>query len=223
MLYTPLNKFADSGEVKVAPGVIIAAEGIALVRAAGAQSAGVMPATGTAADKFVGFAIAGTSAAPFAEGYANKVETFLVAAGGTGKLAFAPVTGQVSVFDNTLGVPDTAFTVTGKDLSGLTVGSEVTVTYKYPLTVVQARALSGDVQPGGYVGAYVDQIGAAKRGVIYTSEFDASVDWTSVTAIKMAANGQLTGQAGAGVAIPAVVISVPGTEVPYLGIEFSTL
>ncbi len=223
MLYTPLNKFADSGEVKVAPGVVIAAEGIALVRAAGAQSAGVTPATGTSADIFVGFAIAGTSAAPFAEGYANKVETFIVPAGGTGKLAFAPVTGQVSVFDLTLNAPDTTFTVSGKDLSGLTAGSEVSVTYKYPLTVVQARALSGDIQPGGYVGAYVDQIGAAKRGVIYTSEFDASVDWASVTAIKMAANGQLTGDAGAGVAINAVVIAVPGTEVPYLGIEFSTL
>jgi hypothetical protein len=104
----------------------------------------------------------------------------------------------------------------------LTAGNNVTVTYKYALTVVQARALQGDVQPGGYVGSYVGQTGLAKRGTIYMDQFDASVNWAAATGLKLAANGQITNQAGAGVALPgAYVVAVPTQEVPFLGLEFS--
>lgn len=222
MIYGPLSKYPDSAEAKVVDGIYITAEGLALVRAAGAQSDGVMPSTGTSADRFAGFSIAGTSAAPFAEGYANKQESFIVPATGTVTLQFAPVTGQVFVFDTTLNAPATPSGVVGKNVNGLTVGDEVVVTYKYALTVVQARALQGDVQPGGYSGAYIGQIGLIKRGLIYTSEFDASKNWAAATAVKLAAGGQLTDQSGSGLAIvDALIVAVPGTEVPYLGIEFS--
>ncbi len=137
-------------------------------------------------------------------------------------LQFAPVAGQTFVFDNTDDAAVASPTVVGKQVTGLTVGNEVTVTYKYPLTVVQARALVGDVQPGGYSGAYVGQIGLIKRGLIYTSEFDSSKDWAAATGIKLAAGGQVTDQSGSGVALTdALIVAVPGTEVPFLGIEFS--
>ncbi len=222
MIYGPLSKYPDSSEAAVAPGIVINAEGLALVRAKGAQSAGVLPSTGTSADVFAGFSLAGTSAAPFAEGFTNKIESFVVPATGAVTLQFAPVANQTFVFDNTTDAADATFTVAGKLVSGLTVGDEVTITYKYPLTVVQARALVGDIQPGGYSGAYIGQIGLVKRGLVYTSEFDSSKDWAAATAVKLAAGGQLTDQTGTGVAITScLIVATPGAEVPFLGIEFS--
>lgn len=221
MIYFPTTKIVDSSEVNVAPGAVIMAEGIALVRAASNQAAGVMPSTGTSADLFEGFAVAGTSAAPFPEAFTNKQESFVVPATGTVTLQFTPVTGQVFVYDNTAGAAVSSPSVSGKQITGLTVGNAVTVTYKYALTVVQAQALIGNSQPGGYSGAYVGQIGCAKRGTIYIAEFDASKNWAAATAVKLGANGQVTDQSGSGVAIPARIIAVPGAEVPYLGLEFT--
>lgn len=228
--YLPFTKIADSTEMLTAPGAVFTAEGQALVRAAAAAAAGVLPSTGVAAnDIFVGFAFAGTSALPFPESYTNKVEQFLVPTGGVITLSLTPVAGQVFVIDNTTGNPVVTPTVVGNQVTGLTAGDEVTVTYKYAMSVVQERALFGDVQPGGYVGAYVGQIGVITRGVIWTSEFDASANWsaagaTTATQIVLGANGQLklgtVGTNGAG--IPgAYVVGVPGQDQPYLGIAFS--
>ena len=222
MLYLPLSKGVDSAEAVVAPGAVITAEGQALVRAVGAPASGVQVAM-AADDKeiFVGFAIAGVSAAPFPVPYANKVEKFVVPASGIVSLNFTPVAGQVAVFNTTTNAAVASPTVVGKTITGLTAGNAVVVTYKYALSVVQARVLQGDIQPGGYAGAYVGQIGVVKRGVIYTSEFDSSKNWAAATAIKLAPNGQLTDQTGTGATIDGYVVAVPGEEVPFLGIEFS--
>jgi len=221
MLYLPLSKNSDSTEMNVAPGAVILAEGQALVRTNGDQSAGVMPSTGTATDVFQGFSFAGTSAAPFPEMYYNKVEIFIVPATGAVQLSLLPIAGQVAVFDNTANAPVPNPTVAGQQVTGLTAGNQVTVTYKYVMNIIQQRALMGDVQPGGYSGAYIGQIGVITRGPVYTSEFDASVNWATVTEIKLAANGQLTDQSGTGISISGSVIAVPGQEIPFLGIMFS--
>lgn len=221
MFYLPFSKFVDSSEAAVAPGAIIQAEGQALVRVAGASAAGVLPSTGQSTDIFVGFAIAGTSAAPFPEAYTNKVEQFVVPSTGIVTLQLTPVAGQVFVFDNTTGAPAISPTVAGSSISGLVSGDEVTVTYKYPVSVIQSRALQGDLQPGGYVGAYVGQIGLIKRGLVYTSEFDASKNWAAATSIKLAANGQITDQSGSGVIVPGYVVALPSQDEPFLGLEFS--
>jgi len=222
MFYLPFTKLVDSSEAYTAPGAIILAESQALVRVQGNAAAGVLPSTGQSTDIFVGFAIAGTSAAPFPESYTNKVEQFTVPSTGLVTLQLTPVSGQVFVYDNTAGAPVSSPTVSGPNVSGLTPGDEVTITYKYAETVIQARALQGDVQPGGYVGAYVGQIGLAKRGLAYVSEFDASKNWAAATAIKLAANGQITDQTGSGNTIPgAYVVAVPYQDIPFLGIEFS--
>ena len=223
MFYLPHTKIVDSNEAVVAPGAVILAEGQALVRQPGAAAAGVKPSNGDAGELFAGFAIAGVSAAPFPEGYTNKVEKFVVPASGKISLQFAPVAGQLSITNAETGAAVAGATVAGKVISDLTAGLAISVVYKYALTVVQARALYGDVQPGGYAGAQVGQIGVFKRGVAYTSEFDASVDWAAATAIKLDANGQITDQSGSGVTIPAVVVALPSQDIPFLGIEFSAL
>lgn len=224
MIYGPFSKYLDSADVLVAPGAVIDAEGLVLVRAKANQAAGVMPSTGVAGSElFAGFSIAGTSAAPFFEGFANKQETFVVPATGKVKLQFAPVPNQTFVFDNSTNAAIPSPSVAGNVVSGLTAGDSVTVTYKYNLTVVQARALNGDVQPGGYSGAYVGQIGLLKRGVVYTSEFDASKNWAAATAVKMGAGGQVTDQSGTGDEFAAQIIAVPSSEVTFLGLEFSAV
>lgn len=223
MIYGPFSKYVDSSEAAVAPGAVIDAEGMVLVRAAGAQAAGVMPSTGGTAEVFAGFSMAGTSAAPFMEGFTNKQETFVVPATGKVTLQFAPVPNQAFVYDVTSGAAVASPTISGKSITGLTAGDEVIVTYKYALSVVQARSLQGDVQPGGYSGAYIGQIGLLKRGIVYTSEFDASKDWTAATGVKAAAGGQVTDQSGSGIALPAVIIAAPTTEVTFLGLEFSAI
>ena len=221
MIYSPYSKYTDSSEARVAPGAVIDSEGLALVRAKSAQSEGVMPSTGGTDEIFAGFSIAGTSAAPFMEGFTNKQETFIVSATGRVTLQFTPVPNQVFVFDKTTNAAVTPVTVVNNQVTGLTVGDEVVVTYKYILNVVQARALQGDVQPGGYSGAYIGQIGLIKRGLIYTSNFDASVDWAAATAVKTAAGGQVTDQDGTGVEVPGVIVATPTSEVTFLGLEFS--
>lgn len=225
--YGPINKFVDSSEAVVAPGAVIEAEGLALVRVTGSQSQGVLPGTGAATETFVGFSSAGTSAAPFPEAYDNKVETFLVPGSGIVTLARTPVTGQVFVRDITdpAGVTNPV-TVVNNTITGLPAGDEVEVTYKFALSVLEARARFGDVQPGGYSGAYVGQIGLVKRGLIATSEYDASKDWTKATVLRVGAGGQVTcdiqgGSAGTGAVINGYVVEIPTQDAPYLTIEFS--
>ena len=222
MIYFPLSRFPDSSETVVAPGAVITAEGQALVRAPGAPASGVTPSM--AADDteiFAGFAVAGVSAAPLPLLYESKVEEFVVPASGVVTLAFTPVAGQLFAFNVTTSAAIASPTIAGKSITGLTGGNTVRVTYKYAVTAVQARALQGDVQPGGYAGSYVGQVGLIKRGVIYTSEFDASVNWAAATGITLAPNGMITDQTGDGAVINGYVIAVPSQETPYLGIEFS--
>jgi hypothetical protein len=222
MIYFPLSKLVDTAETVVAPGAAVLAEGSALVRSG---VAGVTPAVAVdASEVFAGFSIAGVSAAPFVEAYATKVEEFVVPAGGTVTLAQTPVGGQITVYDITLGAVDATITVVGKVIGTLTVASTVRITYKYALTVTQSRALQGDAQPGGYSGLAVGQIGLVKRGLIYTDQFDAGVNWLAATAIKLAPGGLVTSQAGVGAAlVGAYVVSVPSQEVPFLGLEFSAV
>jgi hypothetical protein len=228
--YLPNTRMADLEDVLVAPGAVILAESQALVVAAGAMSQGVMPATGTASDIFAGFAIAGTSALPFPEAYTNKVEQFVVPTGGMITLSEMPVSGQVFVLDTTTNTAVTGFTVSGANVSGLTVGDTVAVTYKYAMSIIQERALYGDVQPGGYVGAYVGQIGLVTRGDVWITEFNASANWsmagTAGNMICLAANGQLTlgtpNTGSAGNALSNVIVTgIPSMTIPYLGLRFS--
>jgi hypothetical protein len=170
---------------------------------------------------FAGFSIAGVSAAPLPLLYTSKVEEFIVPGSGVVSLAFTPVAGQLSASNLTTGAVIASPTVAGLQITGLPAGNSVRVTYKYALSAVQARALQGDVQPGGYAGEYVGQVGLLKRGIIYTSEFNAAVNWAAATEIKLGVNGIITDQTGTGAAIKGYVVSVPNVETPFLGIEFS--
>jgi len=226
-IYAPLTHGPISGEFAVAPGAMITEEGQALVRTNTNQTAGVLPSTGEASDIFVGFALAHTVGAAFEEPFHNAIETYVVPADGKVTLIKTPIAGQVGIMDMSVvppaPVPVTGgVTVTGNVISGLTAGDTVQVTYKYALTVYERTALFGNAQPGGYVGNYVDQVGYISKGQIFTSAFDASVNWLAATQVKLAPNGQVTDQNGTGNVIAnATITAVPSSQVPYLGIFLS--
>ncbi|QBQ74463.1 hypothetical protein BcepSauron_083 [Burkholderia phage BcepSauron] len=230
--YLPATKIEQSTEMNVAPQSVFTAEGQVVARAKGNTANGVFPSTGQATDLFCGFAFAGTSAAPFPEPTYNKVETFLVPATGKVKLSLAPISNtEYFAFDVTANAPATGTTLAVDSITGLTPGNTVTVTYKYALTAVQRRVLFGDVQPGGYIGDYIGQIGVITRGTVFTSQFDASQNWQAAGSdaahtILMGAGGQVTmgdpaATTPAGTPIPgAYVLSVPGSDIPFLGLSF---
>lgn len=241
-MYLPFSKFEQSTEMLQAPGASFHSEGQVAVRTGGNTAAGVQASAGANAgavsDVFAGFVIAGTSALPFVEPTYTKVETFLVPSTGVVTLSVVPASaGDVGVYDLTTSAPvTTGLTITGAQVSGLTAGDQVQITYKYDLTVVQRRALFGDIQPGGYVGDTIGQIGVVTRGTVYTSEYDHSANWAaagSAANLQLIAgadgqvklglpgpSGQTTTNAG-GVAIPGYVVSLPSQDIPFLGITFS--
>ena len=226
MIYSPLSTFVRSIDEPMAAGAVVTADGQALVGAIQANGLyGVRPSTGAAGERFVGFVHAQTSMAPFLQPNATKTETLTLNAGGTAVLGQAPLAGTVGAYNVTAGAAVAAGDI-AIAADGVTItitggaGATVAVTYSYALTIVQFRALFGDVQPGGFAGAQIGQIGVAKQGVIYTDQFDTAVNWRAATAVKLAANGKVTDQSGTGVAIDAVVRVVPSDSYPFLGLDF---
>lgn len=232
MISRPLSRVTNSTEVFLAPGQTVTAEGQAMVYSPGSSANGVIVGTGAANEAFAGFVFAGTSAYVFPEGTATKSETVLVGAAGSVTLAEKPLSAAaVSIYDLTAGTfPTVTLDTDGQTVTGLTGGDTVKIVYTYNLTVVQAQALYGTVQPGGYAGQIVDQVGIATRGFIATSEFNTGLNWAlagsdATHAIVVGANGVLTmgsNTGSAGAVVPGQVTRLPDDFYPFLGISFNS-
>ncbi len=96
-------------------------------------------------------------------------------------------------------------------------GTVIQVTYMYNLTVNEAQLLTGDGVPATLPAQVTGTIGVIRRGLIYTSMFDPSVNWSSNPTITVGANGRFT-SGGSGAVVPGIVHEVPSGLVPYLGI-----
>lgn len=221
MLYID-TRIVDSSEAILAEGAQVTQEGQAMVAVPGK---GISPSTGAADEIFAGFAMNQLCGIPVLEPYGIAVEEFLVDSSDKVTVQFAPISKSVALINLETGAAIASPTVTGKTIAAataMTAGMKVKVVYRYALTNIQARAMMGDAQPGGPAGAIVGQCGLAKRGVIYTSCFDTSVNWAAATVIKLAKGGFVTDQSGTGTALAgAYVVKVPTAEIPFLGIEFS--
>jgi hypothetical protein len=223
MLYAPLTFSTRSTEMPLATGAQISDNGQALVSLKQNGRRVVQPSTGAAGEVFVGFADTQTSAVPVVPANAVKVEYIeSVPANGILTIAKTPVAGTIIVNHAVTKavIAITAATGTSVTVATTNAGAPVFVTYTYALTVTEARALVGDVQPGGFVGHTIGQVGVSQDGVVYTSCFDTSVDWYAATGVKLAAGGKVTNQAGSGVAITADVVQVPTVNYPFLGLAF---
>ena len=223
MFYMPKTSLFDAEEGVLSKNAVITAEGQALV----ATADGLKPSEGVAGEKFAGFACQRVSAAPFLEDFYVRVEELTVATAGSLVLQREPLSAAVvGLYDLDAGAAVTGTTtVSGKTISNenLTAGMNVRVTYRYGLSVVEAKSIMGDLQPGGPSGALVGQIGLISRGVVFTNWLDPAVDWSQATGIKLAANGMITDQNGTGVAIDGYVLAdgKPSAMYPFLGIKFS--
>ena len=224
MLYMPKTALFDSEEAILSKSDVVSAEGQALV----AVADGLMPSTGKEGEKFAGFVVSRVSAAPILENFYIRVEDLTVATAGSLTLVREPISNEaVGLYDLDAGaVLEGGVTVTGKTVenANLKVGQHVRVTYKYALTIIEAKTLMGDAQPGGPSGALVGQIGLVSRGTVFTNCFDPAVDWSSVKEIKLGENGMLTaGDDKEGTVINAYVLAdgVPSAMYPFLGIKFS--
>ncbi len=221
MLYFPSTRQYISIELPVAPGSSVTAEGQALVADTTSGVFGVKPSTGASTDNFVGVSVSQQMTLNFV----SKVEEAVHGTGNTFTLARTPASGTLSVYDLTAGavVPASgggAWSLTGRvvTLDAATQGHLLAYTYRYAPTATEARAIQGDVYPGGPAGAAVDQVGVIKNGVIYTSEFDAAVNWRATNpTIRVAANGLFT-IGGTGTIVPCALVSVPSVAQPFLGL-----
>ena len=221
MLYAPLSYAIRSSELPIAEGATLSADGQALVVSNVGGKFGVAPSAGTAGEVFVGFVHAQTSAAPFLEATAVKVDEGTSSAGGSFTTTFTPQASTLVVLDPATGATITGWTLTGSVLTVLGASIAVKVVYRYALTVAQATAIMGNQVPSGYAGSLLGQVGVSQGGTIYTDQFDSSKNWTLATSIKLAANGRVTDQSGSGVALAnAYVKSYPSADYPFLGIEF---
>jgi hypothetical protein len=225
MIYSPLSFFTRSADKKLATGAMLTAVGQAMVHGIENGQQVVSVSAGAVGEKFAGFSIAQTSAVPVAPANHVKVETAVVPGSGIVTVAKNPLAGTVLAVRTDTGAVVAVVSVTGAavDLAVASAGLTVRLMYRYALTVAEARSLVGDVQPGGYSGNTFGQVGVAQEGVIYTDQFDTSVNFATATSLKLDTGGLVSDQTGTGVIINAIVKSVPTADYPFLGIEFDAL
>ena len=226
MIYLPKSRFQLSHELPVYPGGTVAAEGQCLVSRSGTAGFGVEPSGSSNSNQnFVGFSVSDMiTLASF-----PKVDSFVVTGGvnSTVDLSRTPQASSYILFAGTTALTETTdYTLSGKTVTWVTnqAGKTITAVYRYAPTVVEAQMIQGDIRPGGAPGALLGQVGVAKSGVIYTSQYDTAQNYTAANVVlKTGANGRVT-IGGSGLTIRGWVIQAPhanGPDGAFLGIEFS--
>ena len=221
-IYAPLSTPIRSREFALASAATLTGDGQALIRSVSGQVVFATNSAGSAGEQFVGFLSTQTSAVSFLQTTAVKVERFTVPAGKTVTLSKTPNATTTFVWDVTAGAAVTPNSVTGAvvDLTtGGTIGNVVDVTFRYNVSVAEARSRNGDVTPGLYSGLTTGTVAVWQSGTIYTDMFASNKNWQAIgTQVFLAAGGlvDITGN----VAIPASVISIPTVDFPFLGLEF---
>lgn len=224
MIYAPLSYTNRSKDMPLAVNALLSADGQCLTGNMVNGVYGVNVTGGAATDAFVGFLMPQTSAIPFMPATAVRVETLVADVNDKVWLGNTPVNGTVNAFDLTANANVAAPAVVGTSVEcAAAAGHVIRVIYTIALTVNAAKSLAGDVQPGGYSGYVVGSVAVAQQGVIYTDQFDTSVDWSNATNVpKSGANGHVVA-AGNGPNLNAKVIALPTAEIPFLGLQFNAL
>lgn len=225
MNYYPFTAISRSTEMPLDPAIATIADGVAMVSLLVNGVSFATPATGAATDQFVGFTVLQTSASPQTPTTTVKVEELLIPGSGNIVISKTLLSGSAFVYDRATGAPITIVSATGSTINVAVANAGLTarVSYRYTLSVAEARSLVGDVQPGGFSGTTYGTVGLAQTGVLYTNFFNSGVDFAAATSLKMDAGGRVTDQSGSGATIPAVVRRLPTVDVPYLGLEFNAV
>jgi len=240
MLNLQNSIFTRVDEANVASGSTVSAEGRCLVAALGTdgeeyvtesaglatteQFAGISYNTNLTVTAFPNVEAGTIPATPFT---IQLVKTNIVAdqirvyASTTGELTevggTTPAAGQFSCTDAT----GLVYFNTAQSLE------TVLIYYQYNPTTLEAKTRWFEAGINVNAGGTFNQIGVIKPPcIIYTSEYDASIDWSGVTEgqIETGVGGKFEGAAGSGNPLEhARVVHVPDADNVFLGIEFLAL
>jgi hypothetical protein len=234
--------FTRVDEGSVAVGSTVSAEGRILVAALGTDGEEYLTESGgvSATEKFAGISY-NTALTPTK--YPN-VETGTIPAVAPYTIQLvktALVSGQIRVYASTTGelANDTGVHPTTPDAGKFSVNyttglvyfnaaqlsEDVTIYYQYSPTTLEAQMRFWEAGINVNSGGTFNQIGAIKAPcIIYTSEYDASVNWATNVTIKTGANGRFEGTGGSGYPLAtARVVHVPDADNVFLGVEFLVL
>lgn len=223
------TKVQHSVERPVLTGELIATEGSALVGGRNADNTfGVKQSTDTSGEQFQGIAFN----QQLTLDYLPVIEVLVVADAAVVSAAATKtiVSGSLRVVGETTGVlaagnPATTTAEYSVDLNTgiITVhadqaGEDLTVSYRYAPTVLEAKDIQGDILPGGAAGQTLGSVGIITAGDIYTSAYNTAVDWSGNTIVTLGASGIF--DVGGTVALANVtVIHQPTADEPFLGLR----
>ena len=232
-------------ERKVATGSVVTEEGVLLVATLDAATGEevVDLSTGSSATEVVaGFAIrdnadnATTSAVEEATIPASGTlevqlsNNNLVSTAGTGSTSqlrsVASDTGALALIDEgAAGAGQVALNPTTglMTFNAAEQGQDIVTTYRYNLTVAEARLTFFQRNINNEAGALFGQTGVGHgHGEIYTDQYDSTIDWgAAAVAVESGPAGTLTSGGAGGNVLDARVISVPNVNNALLGVAFS--
>lgn len=220
MLYLPKSRIFKTVNRPITAGTILSDEGMALVAGAGGT---VRASAGTVGEKFVGVSV-------FQRGPLITMPQFIEFTPATGAMTITltnqALGGTLSIRNATTNAAlvettDYTYDQGTNTVTFLAPAQDVptVIGYEYSPTMMQAKVIQGDVQPGGTVPANYGHTGVLSLGDVFTSHFVVADDWTNPNAaIRLGANGKFTTQ-GTGTIVNAIVINVPNAAFPWLGLE----
>lgn len=225
MLNLEATRIDKSQEFNLKTGVTVTEEGLILVQDTENGGEVAKLATGTG-DVFLGFSY-GQTLSPVTK---SLVEELTVPSGApyTVTLQREPIAGQIYIV-NSGGTPQTAgdpalnpneYSISGKVItfhSGQADDVE-TITYRYSPTVEEVLSQDATLLTSVSPNDLINQMGAIKKGDVYTNQFNAGAAYAVGNAVGMAANGLPTAT-GANDIPGAYVIKVPTVDSPFLGIR----
>lgn len=231
--------FTRVDEANIASGSTVSAEGRILVAALGTdgeeyltESAGI-----SSSEKFAGISYntaltptrypnVETGTIPAAVAYnIQLVKTNLVA---PQIRVYASITGELVNYTST----DPTVPIAGRFCVNYTTGlvyfnaaqksETVVIYYQYSPTTLEATTRFWQAGINVNSAGVFNQIGVIKAPcIVYTSEYDAAINWATNVTIKTGATGRFEGTGGSGYPLAtARVVHVPDVDNVFLGIEF---
>lgn len=227
-------------ELPVATGQSVAKEGLCLVKVMESGVAKVKPSTGASTDIFCGFSTSDNESittqprveqvtVPSSSPYTIQLSSTTPAGSGPASYEIrvynASTTTEFSQVATIVGANQFVLSSTGVlTVSGTYAGDTLDVYWRVNLSALEAQTLFYQRHPNNTAGSILNQVGVmCGHGEMYTYQYNASVNWGSVTAgnVICGASGIVTSGAAGSYNTVGEIIKVPDTSDASLGIAFN--